>query len=68
LTGSSTELSSLVGKRVEVTGSLSGSAAGLAPGSAAGGSMSASSQNLPQFRVTSVKEATGGASCPAEQK
>jgi hypothetical protein len=27
-----------------------------------------SSQNLPQFRVTSVKEATGGASCPSEPK
>ena len=67
LTGSSSELSSLVGKRVEVTGSLSGSAAGAAPSSPAAGSMS-SSQNMPQFRVTSVKEATGGASCPSESK
>ena len=75
LTGSSSELSSLVGKRVEVTGSLSNSSAAgamagspAAPGAAAGGSMSSSSsQNLPQFRVTSVKEATGGASCPSEK-
>jgi len=70
LTGSSTELSSLVGKRVEVTGSLSNSSAGstaASPSSPAAGSMS-SSQNLPQFRVTSVKEATGGASCPSEPK
>jgi len=75
LSGSSSELSSLVGKRVEVTGSLSNSSAAgatagapAAPGAAAGGSMSSSSsQNLPQFRVTSVKEATGGASCPSEK-
>jgi hypothetical protein len=67
LTGSSSELSSLVGKRVEITGTLSkdSGSAGAAPGAAPGGTMS-SAANLPQFHVTSVKEATGGASCPSE--
>jgi len=85
LSGSSSEFTSLVGKRVEVKGSVqnrsgssSGSMTGESPssttnptGSTAGGSQSSRTGsmsgmgNMPQLRVTSVKEVPG--SCSSER-
>jgi len=81
LTGSTSDFSSLVGKRVEVKGTLqnrSGSGAGAAGGNAnsypsnpAGGAAQSSARtgsdtNMPAFRVTSVREVPG--TCPSEGK
>lgn len=64
LTGSTTDFASLVGKKVEVKGTLqsrSGSSSSTANESRPG-SMSDTS-NAQQLRVTSIQEASGGGSC-----
>jgi hypothetical protein len=58
------KLSEVVGKRVEVTGTIdreSGDTA--APGAAADRSVGPDSIELPEFEVTSIREVAG--SCPA---
>jgi hypothetical protein len=64
LTGSSSDFASLVGKKVEVKGTVqkAGSAAGGAPESRPGAAMGDTSKAQQQLRVTSVKEVSGSCS------
>jgi hypothetical protein len=61
LTGSSSDFASLVGKKVEVKGTVRASGAGNAPESRPGAAMGDPSK-APQLRVTSVKEVSGSCS------
>src|SRR5882672_8483041 len=58
LTGSTSDFASLVGKKVEVKGSVRPSGAGNAPESRPGSAMGDPSK-APQLRVSSVKEVSG---------
>jgi hypothetical protein len=67
LSGSASELSKLVNHKVQISGRLdsasSSSATESAPGSAAGGaSSSKSGSDMPQVRVTSVKDVASSCS------
>ena len=61
LTGSASDFASLVGKKVEVKGTVRASGSGNAPESRPGSAMGDSSK-APQLRVSSVKEVSGSCS------